>query len=309
MPFLSALRRRGALSLPGAPVHAAPPEITFEKYRMQNGLDVILHVDHAVPIVHVEVWYKVGSKDEAPGKTGSPPVRAHDVPGDEADPRDAYFKYLGQAGASARNGSTSTDRTNYFETLPSSELELGLWLESSRMGFSSIALISRDLREPTRRGEERAPAAHRERASGRRRPRGIGGVVSGWPPYRHEVMGSMKDLDAATEVDIRGFFTHNYAPNNAVLLIAGDFDVARVKGLVEKYFGPIPAGPPVPRQAIPPIPAPPANAASHGGQGQPGASSWLDTVPLLHPGCRAGLLAKVLGGGKSSRLTAVWCLS
>ena len=308
MPFLSRIAAGVALCLCLAPpVHAAPPEITFEKYRMQNGLDVILHVDHAVPIVHVEVWYKVGSKDEAPGKTGFAHLFEHMMfQGTKQIPEDAYFKYLGQAGASARNGSTSTDRTNYFETLPSSELELGLWLESSRMGFlldrpSFRATFEnqRDVVKNERRQRiENAPLGGVARVE-------LEALFPAGHPYRHEVMGSMKDLDAATEVDIRGFFTHNYAPNNAVLLIAGDFDVARVKGLVEKYFGPIPAGPPVPRQAIPPIPAPAGErriAMEAKVNLARGLMAW-NTVPLFAPGdAERDLLAKVLGGGKSSRL-------
>ena len=116
--------------------HATVPEIAFEQYRLANGLEVILHPDHRVPIVHVEVWYKVGSKDEAPGKTGFAHLFEHMMfQGTKHIPEDAFFQYLGQAGASARNGSTSMDRTNYFETLPAAQLELGLWLESSRMGF------------------------------------------------------------------------------------------------------------------------------------------------------------------------------
>ena len=116
MPFLSRIAASAALLLCLAPaVRAAPPEIAFEKYRLPNGLDVILHVDRAVPIVHVEVWYKVGSKDEAPSKTGFANLFEHMMfQGSKHIPEDAYFKYLGRAGASARNGSTSTDRTNYF---------------------------------------------------------------------------------------------------------------------------------------------------------------------------------------------------
>jgi zinc protease len=115
---------------------ATVPDIAFEQFRLPSGLDVVLHVEHRVPIVHVEVWYKVGSKDEVAGKTGFAHLFEHMMfQGSKHIPEDAYFKYLSQAGASARNGSTSTDRTNYFETLPAAQLELGLWLESSRMGF------------------------------------------------------------------------------------------------------------------------------------------------------------------------------
>jgi len=115
---------------------AAVPEIPFERYRLANWLEVILHVDRRAPIAHVEDSQGSGSKDEAPGKTGFAHLFEHIMfQGSKHIPEDAYFKYLGQAGASARNGSTSSDRTNYFETVPSSQLELALWLESSRMGF------------------------------------------------------------------------------------------------------------------------------------------------------------------------------
>jgi zinc protease len=325
MPLLSRIAASAALLLCLAPaVRAASPEIAFEKYRLRNGLDVILHVDHAVPLVHVEVWYRVGSKDEAPGKTGFAHLFEHMMfQGSKHIPEDAYFKYLGQAGASARNGSTSTDRTNYFETLPASELELGLWLESSRMGFLLDRPWSPETRDdqkenPTRLGSLRATLGNqRDVVKNERRQRienaPLGGVArveleALFPPghpYRHEVMGSMKDLDASTETDIRGFFNKYYAPNNAVLLIAGDVDVARVKGLVEKYFGPIPAGPAVQRQPAAPIPAPTderriameakINLAR-------GLMAW-STVPIFAPGdAELDLLSSVLGGGKSSRL-------
>jgi zinc protease len=289
------------------PARAATPEITFEKYRLKNGLDVILHVDHAVPIVHVEVWYKVGSKDEAPGGTGFAHLFEHMMfQGTKHIPEDAYFKYLGQAGASARNGSTSTDRTNYFETLPARELELALWLESSRMGF----LLDRPSFRVT--FENQRDVVKNERRQ-RIENAPLGGVAKVelealFPPghpYRHEVMGSMKDLDAATEADIRGFFNRTYAPNNAVLLIAGDLDVAQVKGLVEKYFAPIPAGPTVQRQPVPPIPSPISErriAMEAKVNLARGLMAW-NTVPCFAPGdAELDLLANLLGGGKSSRL-------
>ncbi len=118
------------------PAAAAISDISFEQYRLPNGLEVLLHVDHSVPVAHVEVWYKVGSKDESPGRSGFAHLFEHMMfEGTKQIPKGAYFKYLAEAGASARNGATNMDRTAYFETLPASRLELGLWLESSRMGF------------------------------------------------------------------------------------------------------------------------------------------------------------------------------
>src|SRR4051794_20546919 len=243
--------------LPAGAVSAATtPEIPFEKYVLPNGLEVILHPDSSVPTVHVEVWYKVGSKDEAPGRTGFAHLFEHMMfQGTKHIPEDAYFKYLAEAGASNRNGSTGNDRTNYFETLPSNQLELGLWLESSRMGFllerpsfKSTFENQRDVVKNERRQRiENAPmgAMWKVRSEAMYPPN---------HPYYHEVIGSMADLDSASETDIKSFFTRYYAPNNAILLVAGDIDVAKTKGLIEKYFGPIPAGPPITRLPFPPAP-------------------------------------------------------
>jgi zinc protease len=286
---------------------AAMPDIAFERYRLPNGLDVILHVEHRVPIVHTEVWYKVGSKDEVPGKTGFAHLFEHMMfQGTKHIPEDAFFKYLSQAGASARNGSTSTDRTNYFETLPASQLELGLWLESSRMGF----LLDRPSFKETL-------ANQRDVVKNERRQRvenvPLGGVAKVelealYPPghpYRHEIIGSMEDLDAASEADLRDFYNRYYAPGNAVLLVAGDIDVAVTKGLIEKYFGPIAAGHSIRRVPVPAVPAATAErrvdmeAKINLPRGQ---MSW-NTVPVFAAGdAELDLLANILGEGKSSRL-------
>jgi zinc protease len=289
------------------PAIADVPDIAFEQYRLGNGLDVILHVDHRVPIAHVEVWYKVGSKDEAPGKTGFAHLFEHMMfQGTKHIPEDAFFKYLAQAGASARNGSTSTDRTNYFETLPARQLELGLWLESSRMGY----LLERT-------GFHESFVNQREVVKNERRQR-IDNVPLGaanrltlealFPvghPYRHEVIGSMEDLDRASEADLKDFFNRYYAPGNAVLLIAGDIDVAITKGLVEKYFGPITAGQPIPRGAAPapPVPRAEQRLAMEAKINLPRGRMVWTTVPVFAPGdAELDMVANILGEGKGSRL-------
>jgi zinc protease len=293
--------------LAGQPAAASVPDIAFEEYRLGNGLDVILHVDHRVPIAHVEVWYKVGSKDEAPGKTGFAHLFEHMMfQGSKHIPEDAYFKYLGQAGASARNGSTGTDRTNYFETLPASQLELGLWLESSRMGY----LLERPSFKETF-------ANQRDVVKNERRQRvenvPLGGVAKvelealfpAGHPYRHEVVGSMEDLDAASEADLKDFFSRYYAPNNAVLLIAGDVDPAIAKGLVEKYFGPIVAGPPIARVPVPALPQARGEErlAMEAKISLPRGRIVWTTVPVFAPGdAELDMLANILGDGRSSRL-------
>ncbi|HEX7499859.1 MAG TPA: pitrilysin family protein, partial [Polyangia bacterium] len=328
------------LTLGSQSAAAAVPDIAFEQYRLPNGLDVVLHVEHRVPIVHVEVWYKVGSKDEIAGKTGFAHLFEHMMfRGTKHIPEDAYFKYLSQAGASARNGSTSTDRTNYFETLPASQLELGLWLESSRMGF----LLDRDGRErvgaptlsppiPSRDASLPAEPAgsardrpsfkvtfanQRDVVKNERRQRVENvplGAVSrlelealfpALHPYRHEVIGSMDDLDAASEADLKDFFNRYYAPGNAVLLIAGDIDTAITKGMIEKYFGPIAAGPPIRRVPVSVIPPPQAERrlAMEANINLPRGQMVWNTVPVFAPGdAELDLVANVLGEGRSSRL-------
>jgi zinc protease len=286
---------------------AAVPDIAFERYHLPNGLDVILHVEHRVPIVHTEIWYRVGSKDEVPGKTGFAHLFEHMMfQGTKHIPEDAFFKYLAQAGASARNGSTSTDRTNYFETLPASQLELGLWLESSRMGF----LLDRPSFQATF-ANQRDVVKNERRQRIENVPLGAVAKVEMealYPPghpYRHEVIGSMEDLDAASEADLKDFYNRYYAPGNAVLLVAGDIDVAVTKGLIEKYFGPIGAGQPIQRVPVPAMPAPTGEkrVEMEAKINLPrGRMSW-STVPVFAPGdAELDLIANILGEGKSSRL-------
>ena len=286
---------------------AALPDISFEQYRLPNGLDVLLHVDHRVPIAHVEVWYKVGSKDEVPGKTGFAHLFEHMMfEGTKQIPKGAYFKYLSDAGASARNGATDMDRTTYFETLPASQLELALWLESSRMGFlldhpafGQNFATERDVVENERRQTvENVPLGGVARVQ-------LEALFPVGHPYRHEVVGSMADLNAASEADLKDFYNRFYAPGNAVLLVAGDIDTAATRGLVEKYFGPITAGPPMKRSPTPAIPPPQAErrltmeAKTNLPYGQ---MAW-NTVPVFMPGdAELDMLANILGEGKGSRL-------
>jgi predicted Zn-dependent peptidase len=285
---------------------AVAPVIPFERYFLGNGLEVILHADPAVPTVHVELWYKVGSKDESPGRTGFAHLFEHIMfQGTKHIPEDAYFKYLSQAGASNRNGSTGTDRTNYFETLPSNQLELGLWLESSRMGF----LLERPSFRATFENQ-RDVVKNERRQRVENQPMGALGRVqleATYPdshPYRHEVIGSMADLDAASEDDLKGFFNRYYAPNNAILVVAGDLDVARAKSMIEKYFGPVPAAPPVPRRPVPPIaPSGETRIAMDAKVNLPRQVMSWPTVPVFAPGdAEMDVLAEILAGGKTSRL-------
>lgn len=296
----------GAILGRAGAVEAREPEISYEKYTLKNGLEVILHVDHGVPTVHTEVWYKVGSKDEAPGRTGFAHLFEHLMfQGTKHIPEDTFFKYLAEAGASDRNGSTSTDRTNYYEAVPANQLELTLWLESSRMGFlldrpsfKATFENQRDVVKNERRQRvENVPMGDMRRVL-------TEALYPPGHPYGHEVIGSMADLDAASEEEIKSFFARYYAPNNATIVIAGDIDVAVTKGLVEKYFGPIPAGPPVKRRPTPIVNRTgERRVAMEAKINVPtGMMVWSTPAFFKEGDADLDVVGRILAGGKTSRL-------
>jgi predicted Zn-dependent peptidase len=282
------------------------PQISFEKYTLSNGLEVILHEDHRTPEVAVDVWYKVGSRDEAPGHTGFAHLFEHMMfQGTKHIPEDKYFAYLQKAGASNVNGSTSADRTNYFEVVPSNQLELALWLESDRMGF----LLDRPSFKETF-DNQRDVVKNERRQRYENRPAGLiievlaTGLYPPEHPYHHEVIGSMADLSAASVDEVKSFFRTYYAPGNATLTIAGDVDPARAKELVEKYFGPIPPGAPVVRRPGGEVRlAAPKRIAMEAKIQQPQLYVDYPSPANFAPGDRElDVLANVLGNGKASRL-------
>ncbi|MBW4696381.1 MAG: insulinase family protein [Aphanocapsa lilacina HA4352-LM1] len=234
-----------ALLIPGA--HAAGvPKITFEKYTLPNGLQVILHQDRKLPVVHVNLWYHVGSKNEKPGRTGFAHLFEHMMFQGSKHVDGEYLSLVERAGANLRtggvNGTTSTDRTNYFETVPSESLEYILWLESDRMGYLLDVATEQKF-------ENQRDVVKNEKRQGENQPYGrdftliFENLFPKGHPYSWSVIGSMEDLSAATLDDVKEFFRTYYAPNNASLVIAGDFEPATAKALVAKYFGPIPPGP------------------------------------------------------------------
>ena len=286
--------------------HAKAPEIPFESYVLDNGLNVILHHDPSVTTVHTELWYKVGSKDEEPGKTGFAHLFEHIMfQGTKHVPEDAHFKYLQEAGASKVNGTTSFDRTNYYETLPASRLELALWLESSRMGFLLQRASFRETLD-----NQREVVKNERRQSVENQPMGLVTQVqleNLFPsnhPYHHEVIGSMADLENASDADIKAFFNRYYAPNNAILVLAGNFDAAQAKALVEKYFGPIPAGPAIERRPIPALGLKAARTIEMEAKvNLPSAFLTFASPAMYQPGdAEMDVLAAVLSDGKTSRL-------
>ncbi|MEZ4263390.1 MAG: pitrilysin family protein [Polyangiaceae bacterium] len=252
-----------ALALVG-PSHAsadgAPPAPTGSvglaatKTRLPNGLEVILHEDHRTPIVTVNLWYHVGSKDEPPHRNGFAHLFEHVMfQGSKHVPEDTYFRYLEQAGATAINGTTNSDRTNYFETVPKNRLELALWLESDRMGF----LL--DHADEATFKSQREVVKNERRQNYENAPYGLvsevirAEVFPAGHPYHLLTIGTPEDLDRATLDDVRAFFRQWYVPNNATIVIAGDIEPARTQALVEKYFGPIPRGPEPKRAPAPEV--------------------------------------------------------
>jgi zinc protease len=266
MIFLAGLTLTISLSgqsKPPQPATTAPlaprplPKIEFEKYTLPNGLQVILHADHKLPIVHVNEWFHVGSKNERPGRTGFAHLFEHLMFQGSKNAPGEYFTVAEQAGANLReggvNGTTDNDRTNYFVTAPSGNLELLLWLESDRIATLADALTKEKLdnqrdvvKNERRQGLENTPY-------GRSFSLLFENIFPGGHPYSWPVIGSHEDLTAATLEDVTDFFKRYYTPNNLSLVIAGDFDPAEAKRLVSRYFGSIPPGPPLdrPRRYVP----------------------------------------------------------
>jgi zinc protease len=228
-------------------------KIPFETYTLANGLTVILSVDHATPTVAINVWYHVGSKNEALGRTGFAHLFEHMMfTGSGHVPYGLQDKLTEGVGGE-NNGTTSNDRTTYYETVPSNYLESELWIESDRMGFLLDTL------DITKLNAQRDIVKNERRQGVDNQPYGLAfeilarGTYPESHPYSWDVIGSMADLSAAAEEDVKNFFRVYYAPNNAFLAIAGDFDPAQAKAWVAKYFAGIPRGKPVARPVVNPV--------------------------------------------------------
>jgi len=236
-----------AALLLSCPAFAQQIDIPFQKFTLANGLTVIVHEDHKAPIVAVNVWYHVGSKNERPGKTGFAHLFEHLMFGGSEHFHGRYIDAMERIGANNLNGTTSEDRTNYFETVPVSALDYTLWMESDRMGYMVGAIDQKTL--DLQRG-----VVQNEKRQGENEPYGMVDEIEQhdtYPaghPYSWSVIGSMEDLNAASLSDVKEWFQTYYGPANAVLSIAGDVNPQEVKQKVEKYFGEIPPGPPVARQ-------------------------------------------------------------
>jgi len=281
------------------------PTIPFEKYKLKNGLEVILSDDRTLPLVSVNLWYHVGPANERPGRTGFAHLFEHMMfEGSQHVGGKAHFAYLEGAGATDINGTTNFDRTNYYETIPSNQLELALWLESDRMGYLVGTLDIEKL------ANQRDVVRNERRQSTENTPYGLaeeGLFHQLFPkghPYYPAVIGSHADVEAAKLEDVREFFRQYYTPNNATLAIVGDFDKTKIKALVEKYFGSIPAGPEVPKiTATTPAITSERRAVVTDQVELPRVYMGWITPPVFQKGdAESNLFSQILGGGKSSRL-------
>ena len=218
------------------------PEIKYEKFTLPNGLRVIVHEDRKIPVVAVNVWYHVGSKDERPGKTGFAHLFEHLMFNGTENYNNEYFGPFQQVGATDMNGTTNNDRTNYFENVPTPALDLALWMESDRMGHLLGVVTEEKL-------DEQRGVVQNEKRQGENQPYGrvfLQASKSTFPvghPYSWTTIGSLEDLNAATLEDVQTWFKTYYGPNNAVLSLAGDINADEAKKIVTKYFGDIPPGP------------------------------------------------------------------
>ena len=280
------------------------PTLEFEKYSLPNGLEIILSEDHRLPLVAVNLWYHVGPANEEPGRTGFAHLFEHMMfQGSKHVPGDSHFRLVEGAGGDM-NGTTGFDRTNYFETLPSNQLELALWLESDRMGYLLDQVDQANL------SNQQDVVRNERRQSMENQPYGIveealfHQLFPKEHPYYASVIGSHADIQAAKLEDVKNFFKVYYAPNNASLAIVGDIDKAQTKKLVEKYFGTLKQGQPVPKPSAqtPPISAERRAVVQDRVELPRVYMAWL-TSPIYKPGdADADIAAGALGGGRSSRL-------
>ncbi|OLC09215.1 MAG: peptidase M16 [Gemmatimonadetes bacterium 13_1_40CM_66_11] len=230
---------------------SAPPAITipYQRFALKNGLTVLVHEDHKAPIVAVNIWYHVGSKNEKPGRTGFAHLFEHLMFNGSEHFNDDYFQPFERIGATDQNGTTNNDRTNYFENVPTNALDVALWMESDRMGHLLGVL-------DTAKVNEQRGVVQNEKRQGENQPYGkvnllmAEGAYPAGHPYSWTVIGSMEDLNAASVEDVKQWFRTYYGPNNAVIVLAGDITPETARQKVEHYFGDIPATPPIAKQDV-----------------------------------------------------------
>jgi predicted Zn-dependent peptidase len=289
--------------LSGPLLAKTPVDIPYQQFTLPNGLQVVVHEDHKAPIVAVNVWYHVGSKDEPVGKSGFAHLFEHLMFQGSENHKGEFFAPFEKVGATNQNGTTNNDRTNYFENVPTTALDMALWMESDRMGHF-IGAIDQSLLD------EQRGVVKNEKRQGENQPYGQAFDAlsrASYPvghPYHHGVIGSMADLDAASLDDVKGWFRSWYGPNNAVLVLAGDIDVATAKEKALRYFGDIPASITVPKIAPDPAPRKTSTRETMSDRVAQARIYRAWNVPQFGSADldRLQLVAQVLGGSKSSRL-------
>ncbi|MFQ5505502.1 MAG: M16 family metallopeptidase, partial [Planctomycetota bacterium] len=283
---------------------ASAQELAFEKYRLENGMQVILHEDHSLPVVCVNIWYGVGSGDEAPGRSGFAHLFEHLMfMGTERTPGSSFDDWM-EAGGGWNNASTSKDRTNYFSVGPSNLLPLLLWLEADRLEALGSSMTQEKL------DRQREVVRNERRENTEMRPYGRAYLEIDklmYPPghpYHTSVIGSHEHLEAATLKDVKDFFARYYVPNNASLVVAGDFDPQDIKPRIAAWFGTLPRRPEVPRKKMAAVELREVRRLTLTDRVQfPRISIIYHSPPFFAPGDAAmDLVAAILAGGKSSRL-------
>jgi zinc protease len=296
-----------AAAQPAKPKPKAPKpakaDIAFDEFKLANGLRVIVHTDRKAPIVAVNIWYHVGSKDEALGRSGFAHLFEHLMFQGSENHKHEFFDPFELAGATNQNGTTNNDRTNYFENVPTTALDMALWMESDRMGHLVGAIDQAAL-------DEQRGVVQNEKRQGENQPYGqveeylYASIYPAKHPYHHTVIGSMNDLNAAKLDDVKNWFKSWYGPNNAVLVLAGDIDVATAKEKVTKYFGDIAPTATVPKMK-PQIAARTATTRETLKDRVPQARIYrVWNIPQFGSveSDRLELFARILGGARSSRL-------
>jgi zinc protease len=292
---------------PAAPVDrlsAQTLRVSYTTFTLPNGLQVLLHEDHSVPVVAVNTWYHVGSSDERAGRTGFAHLFEHIMFMGSAHVPTGEFDRLLEAAGADNNGSTTEDRTNYYEDGPANALPLMLYLDSDRLGFllPEITADKVDLQRGVVQNERRQ--SYENRPYGLAEENILDRLYPATHPYHWPVIGSMKDLQAATLDDVRRFFQTYYTPNNATIAIAGDIAPRDARALVQRYFGDIPRGPAVTRTPPP---------AVHLGADVPAVledrvqlprvyDAWHTVKAFADDDATLDVVANVLAGGRSSRL-------
>lgn len=306
------LKRRLAVSLLALGISSAlsakpsgDVHIPNESFTLPNGLTVIVHEDRKAPIVAVNVWYHVGSKNEVPGKTGFAHLFEHLMFQGSENYKGEFFEPFEQVGATEQNGTTNADRTNYFQNVPTTALDMALWMESDRMGHLLGAVDQALL-------DEQRGVVQNEKRQGENQPYGrrvwtelFRTMYPEGHPYSWPTIGLMEDLNAASLDDVKQWFRDWYGPNNAVIVLAGDIDLATAKEKVTRYFGDIPASASVPKMKTwIPERSESTRAVLSDRVPQPRVMRVWNTAPTNTVDAnRLDVIAQILGGGKSSRLS------